>query len=401
MKLKTLALGAVLALAAVAPAAAQRGGNWEQLGEERVGIGAESTVISINRGEDYYRDRAYRRLRVRSEGGEVKLKAVRLVYLNGHAEDLQFNQNIGSGREVDVDLRGERSYLRQVELFYKGKFGISIGGGGLRVGTPILKVFAENARFAPPPGPVPPSPGHGGDWFTAGAQSFDRQDGQVVVRIGRREGRIGQIRLQHRGEPVTLRGITIRYGNGETQNVRIAQELRDGDQTQRIDLEGERRILESVSISFEPRRRPGPAEITVLGTERPGREGGDRPGAGSGYRPNSEWQLLGQQSVGFGVDRDVIRVNQSEDWYRNRAFGRLHFVAEGNEIHMMAVRVVYMNGYGEDYRVDRLLRPGEEYAIDLAGRRSYIREIETVYRARPGFGGRAALSVYGENYGRR
>ena len=29
---------------------------------------------------------------------------------------------------------------------------------------------------------------------------------------------------------------------------------------------------------------------------------------------NREWVLLGQQSVGFRVDRDVINIGQSEDW---------------------------------------------------------------------------------------
>jgi len=109
-----------------------------------------------------------------------------------------------------------------------------------------------------------------------------------------------------------------------------------------------------------------------------------------------EWILLGEQSVGFRVDRDVVRIGQSEDWYRDRAFRRLHLVAEGNDIHMIGLRLVYFNGYSEDYRVDRLIREGSELGIDLRGERSYVREIEMTYRSRPGFGGRAVMKVYGE-----
>ena len=32
------------------------------------------------------------------------------------------------------------------------------------------------------------------------------------------------------------------------------------------------------------------------------------------------WELLGEQRVGFRVDRDVIRIGQSEDWYRTRRY---------------------------------------------------------------------------------
>jgi hypothetical protein len=109
-----------------------------------------------------------------------------------------------------------------------------------------------------------------------------------------------------------------------------------------------------------------------------------------------EWILLGEKAVGFRVDRDVIRIGQSEDWYRDRAFRRLHLVAEGNDIHLISVRLVYFNGYSEDYRVDTLIRDGQEQAIELRGDRSFVREIEMVYRSRPGFGGRAVMKVYGQ-----
>ena len=51
---------------------------------------------------------------------------------------------------------------------------------------------------------------------------------------------------------------------------------------------------------------------------------------------DGEWILLGEKTVGFRVDRDVIGIGQSEDWYRDRAFRRLHLVAEGNDIHLIA-----------------------------------------------------------------
>jgi hypothetical protein len=110
----------------------------------------------------------------------------------------------------------------------------------------------------------------------------------------------------------------------------------------------------------------------------------------------AEWELLGQKRVGFRIDRDVIRVGQSEDWYRSRRFRALHFQAGRNDVHMMSIRLVYLNGFGEEFRVDRLIRDGEELPLDLRGERSFISQIEMIYRSRPGFGGEAIIRVFGE-----
>ena len=110
-----------------------------------------------------------------------------------------------------------------------------------------------------------------------------------------------------------------------------------------------------------------------------------------------EWVLLGEQTVGFGIDRDVVEIGQSEEWFRNRSFRALHFVAERNDIHMISIRLVYLNGYDEDFRIDRLIREGEELPLDLGGERSYLRRVEMVYRSRPDFRGQAVIKVFGES----
>lgn len=110
----------------------------------------------------------------------------------------------------------------------------------------------------------------------------------------------------------------------------------------------------------------------------------------------NEWVLLGEQRVGFRVDRDIIEIGRDENWYAGRGFRGLHFLAERNDVHMMSIRIVYLNGYTEDFRVDRLLRDGSTLDLDLPGDRSFLRRIEMVYRARPNFEGRATVKVYGE-----
>jgi len=258
------------------PAEAQRPRGpdaWELLGEKTVGLGVDHDSIVISHGEEWYRNRAFRTLRFVAEGNDVHLISIRIVYLNGHAEDLRIDRMIRRGGDLLVDLRGERSYLRQVDMRYRSNIGLSVGGGGLRLQQAVVRVYGERAsrRDEPPPGLI----GH-------------------------------------------------------------------------------------------PRDR------------------------GRGLVP------LGQKVVGFGVDRDVIQVGHSEDWYRNRSFRALHFVAERNDVHMLALRIVYLNGHAEDLRVDRLIRQNNDFMVDLRGDRSYISRIEMTYRSRPSFQGQAVVQVYGE-----
>src|SRR5262249_21251847 len=113
------------------------------------------------------------------------------------------------------------------------------------------------------------------------------------------------------------------------------------------------------------------------------------------------WELLGENTVGFRVDRDVINLGQDEDWFKDRRYRALHFSAEGNDIYMIGIRLVYLNGLGEDFRVARLIRQGEELPMDLRGERSYLARIEMTYRSRPDFRGQALIKVYGEPARRR
>jgi hypothetical protein len=266
MRLKVVAIALVGTLvltgAMASDALAQRGDrrDWVLLGQQSVGFLVDRDVIRINQSEDWFRTRSFSALHFEARQNDIHLMAIRLVYLNGYAEDVRVDRLIRAGSDLAVDLRGERSYLRQIEMTYRSR---------------------PNFR------------------------------GQALIRV---------------------------YG--------------------------------------EPARRGPPALV--------------RPG------PAPDWVVLGRQTVGFTVDRDVINVGQSEEWFRTRSFRTLHIEAQRNDVHLLAIRVVYINGYGEHFPVDRLIRQGELLPIDLRGERSYLGRIELTYRARPNLRGQAVVTVYGE-----
>src|SRR5262245_32780321 len=118
--------------------------------------------------------------------------------------------------------------------------------------------------------------------------------------------------------------------------------------------------------------------------------------APSNAQRNSDWILLGEQSVGFRVHHDTIKIGQPEDWFTNRAFRSLFIVAERTEAHIMGIRIVYLNGYTEDLRTNEFIRRGEQLEVNLDGDRSYLKQIELIYRVRPDFNGDAAIKVFAE-----
>jgi hypothetical protein len=147
MSLRSIVFAAAIVAAVAVPASAQRaGGNWELLGEAQVAFRGDSDAIQLGRDEEFYRAKSYRRLRFVIEGGEVRLRNIKLVYLNGHVEDLGISRTMKPGEEFDIDLRGERSYLKEIVLDHKGKFGLSLGQGGIRIAKPRIKVFGDNVR---------------------------------------------------------------------------------------------------------------------------------------------------------------------------------------------------------------------------------------------------------------
>jgi len=199
------------------------------------------------------------------------------------------------------------------------------------------------------------------------------------------------------GNDIYMIGIRLVYFNGFGEDFRVDRLIRQGEDLP-MDLRGERSYLARIEMTY--RSRPdfrGEAIIRVYGepTRRRGPDLSDAEEAGRGE------VLLGEQRVGFRVDRDTINIGQSEDWFRNRAFRSFRFHADGNDVHMMAIRLVYLNGHIEDLPLDRQIRAGGDLRVDLRGDRSYIRQIEMTYRSRPNFEGQAVVRVYGEPASRR
>jgi hypothetical protein len=112
----------------------------------------------------------------------------------------------------------------------------------------------------------------------------------------------------------------------------------------------------------------------------------------------ARWELLGEKTVGFRVDHDVIRVGHREGRYE-----RLKMRVLRNDIMLLSAEVVYGNGSVDHLRVHKMIREGTETRpFDLPGFRGrYIKRIELTYRSRLNFEGRAIVQIFGDPVRRR
>jgi hypothetical protein len=214
--------------------------EWELLGEQRVGFRVDRDVIRINQSEDWYRTRAYRTLHFMAEGNDVHMMSIRLVYMNGFAEDFRVDRLIRDGQDLPIDLRGERSFLRQVEMIYRSRPGFG--------GQAVIRLFGEPSRRGPP---GPPPVAGGGDWQELGCKdvSFFGKD-RDSVRVGRREGRFKAIRLHVRGADVEMLDLKVIYANGEPDDIQVRHFIRRGERTRPLDLRGYERAIDRVDMVY-------------------------------------------------------------------------------------------------------------------------------------------------------
>ena len=148
-------------------------------------------------------------------------------------------------------------------------------------------------------------------------------------------------------------------------------------------------LVFSVSVnvaSAQPRDRdrgPGPGFDRDRGPPGPPDRGPDRG--------REQWDLLGEQSVGFGVDRDVIRVGRREG-----RFSKIALEVRDNDVEILDLKVFFNRGPPQDVRVREKMRAGSRTRpLDLAGGDRAIDRIELTYRSRPNFRGRAKVAVFG------
>ena len=217
-----------------------------------------------------------------------------------------------------------------------------------------------------------------GNWDFLGSTrvsgfGIDRDD----IKVGVRQGPFKRIGFVARESGLYLYAIRIKFGNGDVQQVAVREFLRAGERTRPFRLDGGARRIIGIDVAARRGRDFGRRTyIDVFG------EVAGKP---------LQWEILGEKTVGFQVDRDVIRVGRREGRFRRISIG-----VRGADVQIRNIKVIFLHGPPQNIRVRRLVPAGGRTpGFDLVGGDRVIQRVQLVYRARRGRANRATVTVLG------
>jgi hypothetical protein len=359
---------AILAAAGAIAASAAEARDPEVIGNQRVNNREERVVFRID-GRQGRLDQ----IRVRADDGML-LSAVEIIFTGGKRQNMEFIDRVPPGAEsrpigIDADLPA----VEQVTLWKR----------------PSLRPGMTNVQLIGVLRPEPPP--RGGVFSVIDSQSIDVRNDRIVFRAGRREGRFAAVKFRSVDGPLLIGGVEIEYANRERQTFNFIEHLGPGKESRPLDLSGEARRIETVTLLKRPGFRPGRLTVELLGLEEPDRRPPPSPWAGIGPAIPRGWVLFGAQTVEFRGDRDVIPVGPEVG-----RFERIALRVLDNDVFLREITVTYANGERDRKIIETAIPANSQTrAIDLKGDR-FIRDIELVYRSRPGGGKPAIVEVYGD-----
>jgi len=349
----------------------RRADDWQLLGSTRIGgFGVDHDSIGVGR-----RDGRFRRIGLEAKEGSLFLLQVSIVYGNNEVQRIDLRQHLREGeRTPPIDLKGANRAIKRIEVAARAGRGF-----GHRRHRAVLAVYGEKARDWHE------------DWELLGKEKVGFRVDHDTIRVGRHEGRFEKIALEVTDKDVEIRDLKVFFRHGPPQHVRVREFIRAGEHTRPIDLIGGERVIERIDLVYRT-RGPGRGRATVAVYGLKGAGGPPHGGPPHGG-PHAQWEELGCQKVGFGADRDVIKVGRREG-----RFSAIRLRVERSDVLLLSLRVVYEHGPPDDFDVKNHLRAGSETRpLDLRGERRAIKRIELVYSSIPSLRGAATLCAEGRH----
>jgi hypothetical protein len=351
------------------------------LGSTRVGgIGVDRDVIDVGRHEG-----RFSAISIEAMESPIFVLGVTVVFGNDEVQQIDLHRRLDAGeRTQPIDLEGRGRPIKRFEIAARAGHDFHRHG--------ILNVYAEQVHERDGYGDRRDDRrddwrGGRADWELLGQQNIGFGADRDVVRIGR-EGRFAQMVIEVGRNQVNFVAATVFYFGGPPQTIDLRQSISAGGHTDPIPLAGGGRGIDRVEILY--RRQPGDpgrADVVVYGL----RVSGGPPPPPPPPDVRGRWEELGCQQVGFGADRDVVRVGRQEG-----RFSAIRLRVDRADVFLISLRVVYERGQADDYQVNTRMRAGTEtQPLDLRGERRSIRQVELVYTSIPSFKGTATVCVDG------
>ncbi|MGN6421060.1 MAG: hypothetical protein ACTHMC_26340 [Pseudobacter sp.] len=102
-------------------------------------------------------------------------------------------------------------------------------------------------------------------WVTLGSSRVDYKMDRDVIRVDSRNA-FSQLKFGVQGGAINMHRATIHFENGSTQEVNLRDNFRRGSASRVIDLQGNRRRIDRISVWYDTKQRSRKkAELIVYG----------------------------------------------------------------------------------------------------------------------------------------
>jgi hypothetical protein len=264
-------------------------------------------------------------------------------------------------RSRPIDLKGDERFVKRIEIAARARRGDR--------GPTVLEVYGETDADT--------------GWELLGEKRVDRRGDRDIIKVGRREGRFRKIALEVKDNDVEIKDLKVFFLRGPPQDVKVRERIPEGGRTRPIDLIGGDRVIDRIELVYRTRGRGERATVAVYGLQDDDR----------GPPRRARWEELGCQKVGFGADKDTIKVGRREG-----RFDAIRLQVKRSDVLILSLRVVYGRGAPDDFNVQARIRAGEvTRPFDLRGERRAIDRIDLVYTSIPSFKGAATLCAEGRH----
>lgn len=241
-----------------------------------------------------------------------------------------------------------------------------------------------------------------------GSGTVDLSGSGHAIDVSQAPGAFRGIRLRAKSGPIAIDRVQIVYGGGAVHTERTPIALRKNGETPPIHETSADSFIDSVTIVAKPgngrvavevlgiqtedgarRKRGAPIETAEAETRTPA------PADNAEHKPTATERfndiMFGYQTVGFGIDREVIRIGREVG-----KFNRIRLRVRGSDLHVNGVKVTFENGATQHLPIDADIK-AETYSPWLAiDGNEFIRDIELTYLAHPGRETKARVEVTGE-----
>ncbi len=94
-----------------------------------------------------------------------------------------------------------------------------------------------------------------GRWEKLGSKKVDYRLDKDVIQVGYHKGGFKQLKMEVTGGTVNVHQVTIAYGNGQKDKIRVQQSFKKGQKSRVLDLPGNKRAIKSITLWYDTKNR--------------------------------------------------------------------------------------------------------------------------------------------------